>query len=94
MFLHLNEILTRSILQLPFVGQPEPMPLIEADGARVLLQSPQGLCAQVFHRIFQQPGPDAHSLKDRLHKELLHLAVFHENEAFHDTVIPDPDVLQ
>ena len=48
----------------------------------------------MFHRIFQQLGPQALSLKNRLHEEFFDLSILHEDESLYNAVIPDPDILQ
>ena len=52
------------------------------------------MCAHVFHCIFQQLGPQALSLKNRLHEELFDLSAAHEDKAFYNAIVPDPDILQ
>lgn len=92
--LHPNEILAGPILQLSLAGELEAMSLIEADGSRVLLQRPERMCAHVFHRIFQQLGTQALSLQDWLHEELFDLSAAHEDKAFYNAIVSDPDILQ
>lgn len=70
------------------------MPLVKGDGSGVLFQCPEESGPHFGYSVFQQFSTDPTSLQDRLDEELLDLALRGQYEAFYDTIVVDPDVVE